>query len=88
MSEAWLIESWTHLMGHTDDLLADIRSMVAETPNAGELEALLSRAEQQRADAMTTLQQLAAQRDALQRTLDDLQSRLAVNGRPLRGEVS
>jgi hypothetical protein len=88
MSNAWLIESWTHLMGHTDDLLADIRSMVAETPDAGAIAEVLSRAEQQRADAMATLETLARQRDALQQTLDELQSQLAINGRPLRGEVS
>jgi chromosome segregation ATPase len=88
MSNAWLIESWTHLMGHTDDLLNDIRAMATETPAAADINDLLSRAEQQRADAMATLETLARQRDALQQTLDDLQSQLAVNGRPLRGEVS
>jgi geranylgeranyl pyrophosphate synthase len=88
MSDAWLIESWSHLMGHTDDLLTDVRAMAATMPEDGAIQQLLSRAEQQRNDAEAALRTLSEQRVALQKTLDELQSRLAVNGHPLRGEVS
>lgn len=88
MHDSWVLESWTHLMGQTDELLADIRRMLAELPQAETLGPLLAQAEQQREAALATLHHLAAQRAALLATLDALHRELAVQGRPLRGEIS
>ncbi|WP_026370414.1 hypothetical protein [Kallotenue papyrolyticum] len=69
-------------------MLDDIHRIVAELPQAGELEPILRAAEQQRDAALATLRRLAEQRAELLATLDELQRRLAVQGHPLRGEIS
>jgi hypothetical protein len=88
MADTWFTDSWTHLMGNTDALLADIRGNIGEFDDASAFQRLLQQAEQQRAAAEATLRTFGEQREALLRTLDQLQSELAVTGRPLRGKIS
>lgn len=87
MSDRWFTEQWLQLMGSADELLREARQ------NAGHIESeqvqrLLEQAEQQRATAEAGLHAFAEQRQTLLQTIDELQSALAVAGRPVRGEVS
>ncbi len=81
--------SWQHLMGALDAALEDARgnaALLRERP--AKIDALLARAEQERAAAETVLHELAERRRQLAATLDEVQRDLAVAGVPLRGEIS
>jgi hypothetical protein len=87
--DTWYIDSWQHLMGALDSVLDDARGNAATIPDAhGAIDALLSRAEQQRSAAEAALRELAARRRELAAILDEMQRELAVAGVPLRGEIS
>lgn len=87
--DSWYIENWQHLMGALDAALEDARgnaALLRERP--AEIDALLARAEQERAAAETVLHDLAERRRQLAATLDEVQRDLAIAGVPLRGEIS
>jgi hypothetical protein len=87
--DSWYVENWQHLMGALDAALEDARgnaALLRERPP--EIDALLARAEQERAEAETILHDLAEKRRRLAVTLDEVQRELAVAGVPLRGEIS
>ena len=85
----WFIDNWQHLMGPLDALLDDARRNAATLPaTEPEIDALIRRAEEERAAAEATLRAFAAERARLATTLDEVQRALAVAGVPLRGEIS
>ena len=87
--DSWYIENWQHLMGTLDAALADARGNAALLrERSPAIDALLARAEQERAAAETILHDLADKRRQLTATLDEVQRELAVAGVPLRGEIS
>lgn len=88
MNDTWFRDAWIHLMGDTDQLLADVRNNAAELADRQALQSLLQRAEHQRTETEAALLAFYEQRQTLVDTLDHLQQELAVAGRPLRGEIS
>ena len=85
----FLQQSWQHLMGPLDTVLDDARSNAATIRDShGAIDALLSRAEQQRSAAEAALREFAARRQELAETLNEIQRELAIAGVPLRGEIS
>jgi hypothetical protein len=87
MHERWFTDSWTQLMGGTDELLREIRHNAAAVNNE-QIGQLLVQAERQRDTLHATLGDFGAQRHELLRLLDDIQRELAVAGRPVTGEIS
>lgn len=82
-------QSWQHLMGALDAVLEDARANTAAlTQSQQTVDALVSKAERERAGAEAALHALAARRQEMAVTLDELQRELAVAGLPLRGEIS
>jgi chromosome segregation ATPase len=87
--DRWYIDNWQHLMGALDTVLDDARSNAATIPGSHtRIDELLSRAERQRSAAEAALRELAARRQELTETLNEVQRELAVAGVPLRGEIS
>lgn len=87
MNEQWLNENRTQLLSGIDDLIDDVRRNVARADNS-QLRARLQEVEQQMAATEAALQAFGQQRHTLLQLLDAVQSELAVEGRPLPGEVS
>ena len=87
MTRRWHTENWSQLMSGSDELLSEIRQHAAQV-GSPKLDELVRRADEQRAAAEATFETLESQRQALIETLDQLQSELAIAGRPLTGEVS
>lgn len=87
MSDRWFTEEWTQTMSNVDELLQEARQNAAHVQDQ-QVQALLQQAEQQHGAAREALQAFGARRQTLLETLDELQSALAVAGRPMRGEVS
>ena len=82
-------DSWQHLMGALDTVLEDIRTNAATLRHSHEdIDALLRQAEDNRAAATSALRELAQQRQELATNLDEMQRLLAVEGAPLRGEIT
>jgi hypothetical protein len=88
MTDVWFRDSWMHLMGNVDELLADARGNAAELGDSSSVRALLEQADEQRAAAEAALHVFNRQRQAMLVTLDHVQRELAVAGHPLRGEIS
>ena len=87
--DTWYIDTWQHLMGSLDAVLDDARGNAATIREShAAIEDLLGRAEQERAAAEAALHDLAAKRQRLSDTLDEMQRQLALAGVPLRGEIS
>lgn len=87
MSDRWFTEQWTQTMTGVNELLDEARQSATHVTSSS-VQQLLERAEQQRDASAAALRTFAEQRQTLLETLDELQSALAVAGRPLRGEVS
>jgi predicted nucleic acid-binding Zn-ribbon protein len=87
MSDQWVTEHRVQFLGSADELLDEARQSAARLENE-RVQQLLDQAVQQRAAAEAALQAFSEQRHSLLQTIDELQSALAVAGRPLRGEVS
>jgi hypothetical protein len=88
MADIWFRDSWMHLMGNVDEMLADARGNAAELDDRSSVQVLMEQAEQQRIAAEAALYAFSEQRQALLETLDHVQRELAVAGHPLRGEIS
>ena len=87
--DTWYIDNWQHLMGALDTVLDDARSNAAAIPGPhAAIDALLSKAARQRSVAEPALRELAARRQELSETLNEIQRELAIAGVPLRGEIS
>lgn len=87
MTERWFIEHWEQLMSGADEIMHEIRQSAAQIHN-DRVQELLQQAEQQRTATEAALRHFGEQQQALMQTIDQLQTELAVAGRPLRGEVS
>ncbi len=85
----WFIDSWQHLMGALDEMLADARGNAASLEGAtGKVDELLRQAEAERSATEATLRDFEGRRHQLAVTLDALQRELAISGLPLRGDIS
>ena len=87
MSNREFTEQWTQLMGGTDEVMQEIRRNAAEVQNE-RVQSLLQHAEQQRTSTEMALRHYTEQHQALMSVLGELQTELAVAGRPVNGEVS
>lgn len=87
MTERWFTENWEQFMGATDEILEQIRHNAAALNNE-RVQALLQQADGQRTATEAALRHYGEQKQALLRTIDELQTELAVAGRPVQGEVS
>jgi hypothetical protein len=88
MSDAWFNENRVQLLGSIDTLLDEARHNATHLHDATQIQSLLQQAEQQYATAETALRRLGEQRQLLLATLEQLQTELAVAGRPITGEIS
>lgn len=85
----WFIDTWQHLMGALDNILADARGNASSLEGAADkVGQLLQQAEAERSTAEETFRTFEAHRHQLAVTLEALQRELAVAGVPLRGEIS
>lgn len=87
MTNREFTEQWTQLMGGTDEMMQHIRRNAADVQSE-RVQSLLQHAEQQRTSTEMALRHYTEQHQALMAVLDELQTELAVAGRPLSGEVS
>ncbi len=87
MSERSFKENWSQLMGGADELLDDLRHGTDVVGSARARE-LLAAAEQQRGDAEHALRSFVEHHATLLRSLDALQTELAVTGGAPTGEIS
>jgi chromosome segregation ATPase len=88
MSDAWFNENRVQLLSSLDTLLAEARSNATELDAGHQIQTLVQQAEQQYAATEAALRSLSEQRQALLQTLQQLQTELAVAGRPVTGEIS
>lgn len=87
MSERSFRENWSQLMGGADELLDELRRGT-ETVGSARARELLATAEQQRSAAERALRSFVEQHAELLRSLDALQTELAVTGGAPTGEIS
>ena len=88
MSDTWFTENRIQFMGSIDSLLEEARCNAAQIQDSDQIQNLLHEAEQQYAAAQEALRSFGEQRHTLLQTLDQLQTELAVAGRPIAGEIS
>jgi hypothetical protein len=88
MSDIWFTENRVQFMSGIDSLLEEARCNAAHVPNSDHIQNLVHQAEQQYAAAEAALRSFGEQRHTLLQTLDQLQTELAVAGRPIAGEIS
>lgn len=87
MSERSFRENWSQLMGGADELLDELRRGTGVVGSSRARE-LLADAEQQRSDAEHALRSFVEYHAALLRSLDTLQTELAIAGGAPTGEIS
>jgi hypothetical protein len=81
-------QSWLHLMGALDDILAEARSNGADLqPTEPDIARLLDEAAHQHSVVETAFRDFMGQREQLSHLLDRLQRELAVAGVPLKGDI-
>jgi hypothetical protein len=88
MSNAGFIEDRVQLIGSIETLLGEMRANAAKVPDAGAVQQLLQQAEQQFTATEEALRVFTEQRHALLATIQQIQTELAVAGRPVTGEIS
>jgi hypothetical protein len=88
MSDAWFNENRIQLLSSLDTLVAEARTNAAHLKDAQQIQSLVHQAEQHYAATEAALRNLSEQRQALLETLEQLQTELAVAGRPITGEIS
>jgi len=87
MSERSFKENWSQLMGGADELLDELRRGTGIVGSARARE-LLATAEQHRGDAERALRTFVEYHAELLRSLDALQTELAIAGGAPTGEIS
>ena len=81
-------QSWLHLMGPLDEILAEARTNgVALDEAEPAITRLLEEAAQQRVALESAFRDMMEQREQLSDVLDRLQRELAVAGAPLKGDI-
>lgn len=88
MSTAGFNEDRVQFMGPIESLLGEARKNAATVQGANQVQELLRKAEQQYTSTEQALHVFTDQRHALLETIQQLQTELALAGRPLTGEIS
>jgi hypothetical protein len=88
MSNAGFIEDRVQLIGSIETLLGEMRANAAKVQDTGTVQQLLQQAEQQFTATEEALRVFTEQRHALLATIQQIQTELAVAGRPVTGEIS